>query len=133
MALGTTFAGNIELRRQEVSDAEEISGGVFEQAVFVDIQGAGEAVTWCNFGVRFIERPALSTGFEMARNQRLIAGHFPTVNAGIYVWKYGKRLDTGSLFYDGATVTMRTTGPSNLLVTVHLTFRGRAIRNPAGT
>lgn len=132
MPLQTEVHGALEVRRGDIDRVEEVAGGIFKSAIFLDIAGAGETFANIQFSVRFVEQPTLTTGWNMMRNQKLIPGNFPVCSAGVYVWQYGIKNDNGAYYYDGATMAITTIGPVNLHLTMHLVFEGRAVRPPGG-
>lgn len=133
MALDTTISGALEVRRADLDRFEQTTGGVFEFTITLDTDGVGETTVPINFPCRFVEQPMVLDGWSMKPSQRLKAGFYPVISAGVYVWKMGKALDSGTQFFDGATIAINVfNGSPDLLATVHLSFRGKALRNPAG-
>lgn len=130
MPLSLSIHGALEERRHDLEQQDRISAGVFDNNFFIDTTGSGQTIAQVDFSVRFVQKPLLLTGWEMKPNQRLKP--IPVVSAGVFVWKMGKHSDTGAQFFDGATIALNVSGDPSLLATVHLSFRGKALRNPAG-
>lgn len=132
-------AAGIEVRRNQLERVSDAGGGVFESVILVDVYGRGEAFIHVNFPIRYTEKPAIASGFEVADGTPLNAGHYPMANAGVFNWDYGLHPWHGQRYYDGASLVLSVTGPPPVtspqtgavigpLTTVHLTFRGKGIR-----
>lgn len=122
----------LEYRRAEIERVADIGGGMFRCDFFVDLKTPGEFISQLGFGVRFVEKPMMTTGFDVGLGQQLPPGKFPVVTGGVYVWKSGRRPDNGLPFYDGCTLCIVATGSKDLVSTLHVSFAGKALRNPAG-
>ncbi len=133
MPLSTSIVGGLEIRRSDVQRYDDQSGGVFETVIFIDTVGAGETTQTVNFPCRYIEKPAFSRGWDMPPGQRLAATTFPVADCGVYVWQFLRHPEIGIFYYDGATLAINVlNGAPDLHLMFHLTFRGKALRNPAG-
>jgi hypothetical protein len=102
----------------------ECSGTIF-------VEGAGEVTPppIVQFPVAFIEKPAISGGYELVDNQALEAGNFPTCNVGVVRWVTYVP-DRVRTYYVGAHLGIVTTGREDQLFYAHWQMRGRALRNP---
>lgn len=109
-----------------------MGGGVYRCDYFISQTTPGEAISQITFGVRFVEKPVMTFGFEMPPGQPLYAGSFPNGNVVVYQWLSGIRADQTMRFYDGATLAILSTGAHNLSIIAHASFVGKAVRNPAG-
>lgn len=130
------FVGDIvrglQQQKADLEQFQDIGGGVYTCKFFCPIKPAGEAVTQIKFPVRYVEKPLMTFGFEMAPNQILTPGKYPTACASVHSWKYGRRQDYGAKYYDGCTLVLVTTGDNALSGIFHINFNGKAMRNPAG-
>ncbi len=132
----------LELRRSETDRVAAIAGGLYRADIQLKAtppagltfskQASFEGTAPLSFAVRFTEMPMFSSGWSMAKNQVLYPGASPRVDMGVYIWKQGRKPDSGGLFYDGATIAYSVTGPTNLVLLLHLVFVGKALVNPAG-
>lgn len=106
----------------------ECSGTIF-------IEGPGELAYEVLFPVAFIEKPAISGGFELVENTSPEAGNFPTCSVGVLRW-ITHTPDPIRTYWKGAVLSIVTTGktePVPQLFYAHWQMRGRALRNPIGT
>lgn len=96
----------------------------------VSVTGAGEVVFPVSFPVWFWERPSVSFGAELATNEKLVAGKYPTVSVVVQKWRTVRR-DLHD-FYTGADLLIVTTGHDDRQRSiVHWQAEGRALVNPA--
>jgi hypothetical protein len=125
----TTFrplAQEINRPQEEKERVRELGGGDSEVVGFIDVS-AGESTAFVPFPVRFFERPCFTFGFELAENQMPVAGSFPTVSATVYPWEFGRRGETGAVFYTGATLLIVALGHDGMKGTLHYRFEGRSL------
>lgn len=118
----------MEQRRGTVERGKSIQGREFSIHGFIDCYGAGEALQDVNFPVAFQERPAMSFGGELAVNQTLEDGNFPTINIMTRSWQ--TILRDGATYYTGATLIIVATGPTTMGYTAHWQATGKALVNP---
>jgi hypothetical protein len=133
MPLDRSIPGALEVRRGDIRRFEQSAGGVFDNNFLIDVVGIGEATAIVDFSVRFVELPLVLTGWALAPGQRLLPGQYPDISGGVFTWKFGQNPTTGYPFYDGATLCINAlNGPPGMIAQFNISFRGKALRNPAG-
>jgi hypothetical protein len=123
--------GGLERQRTEAERISEIAGGKYVSDFLIARPTPGEGYAQLVFPVRYVEVPVMTFGGELAPNQNLLPGQFPQFSVIVHSWKFGRRPDTGTKFYDGCTLAIVTIGADDLSLTVHVSFRGKAVRNIA--
>lgn len=96
----------------------------------VRIIGNGETSIAITFPVTFTDRPAFSSGWELAENQVsvLVGGSLPTVVTGLAGWNRVEKVQ-GLYHYTGATLIVVTTNNPRYLF-VHWHMEALAFQNP---
>jgi hypothetical protein len=123
-------AQQLEARRQQVLQAQQIAGGVFRVVGRIELTGPGGTVLPVTFPVQFLEKPSFSFGPELGPAQPVIPSNLPGATAVVRDWSFIKRSDTGVRFYNGASLLIVTQGPADQLMIVNYQFEGRALRSP---
>jgi hypothetical protein len=125
----------LEARRGTAARLDSITGKVHRiQGLFTVTltgDGGGEATHDVNFPVWFIEHPHFTFGFEMAADQVLTAGKYPTLSLGVLRWAM-KPYPAGVSYYIGATLVVVVGGVDKQVQLVHWQVEGKALRNPTG-
>lgn len=98
----------------------------------VYIEGSGEATQEVTFPATFIEKPAISGGFELVENEAVDVGNLPTCSVGVLAWRTNKP-DEVRTYWVGALLVIVTTGKDDQKYYAHWQMRGRAFRNPIGS
>lgn len=127
-SLQSSLQGAIQGRRGQVERARSVYGRTHRLNGFLDVIGAGEAVTDVAFPVWFNERPSMSFGGELGPNEVLEDGNFPTVSVVVKNWVTEER--AGATYYVGATLVVVTTGALTQTMTVHWQAEAVALVNP---
>lgn len=121
----------VEHHRRRSEQIQEFTVKQHRVTHFIDVDGAGEVSVDVNFPVKFIEKPAISSGAaELRDGEVLTAGQFPTANCTVVKWVLDE-LDETRVYYVGAQLGVVTTGPESQKLTVHVSMEGRALRNPS--
>lgn len=128
--------GIAEVRRQDLSRIDQMVVKVTRVTGYVLIQHdidvtAAESSVFLPFPVMFTERPVFTFGSELDENHRPLAGSYPTLSATVVDWQavgVVEGLTDGR--FNGATVTVVSTGQSGQHIWLHYSFEGKAIRNP---
>lgn len=119
----------LEFRRSEIERIRELEGQVWQVEGFIDVDGYGGGLLEVNFPVWFSERPNIAGGGgELAPNQVLVDGSFPTWNVGVKDWAKAERAEKE--YYVGATLIIVVSGWLDMRSTAHWTARGMALANP---
>lgn len=125
----------LEARRGVTSRLDAITGKVHRIQGFFTLtlqgDGGGEATHDVNFPVWFLERPLFTFGFEMATDQVLTAGKYPTLSLGVLRWAK-KDYPAGVSYFSGATLVVVAGGVDGQVMLVHWQVEGKALRNPSG-
>ena len=114
-----------ESLRSQIAENSSRSGAHEE---FHDTTGRGgcRSARPVEFTVEFLEKPILSSGWELAEGS-LVDGDFPVVSVGVERWV---RSDRGT--YTGAHLVFQVgTVGASYRITHHLTFRGLASKRIA--
>lgn len=93
----------------------------------IEVKGAGELLLPVAFPQHFVQKPSWSFAGELAPNEVLEAGNYPTVSLVIKSWVIRQGL------YVGAQVVIVTGGPARQVMRVHWQAEGVAITNPQPT
>lgn len=117
-----------ERRRGEIERATQMQGQVFRISYFLKIEGSGETSVDVNFPVRFQERPAVSSGGELAEGTVLEDGNFPWCSAMASNWVTEER--NGQTYYTGCRVIVVVGGTERQVSAVHFTVEGKALQSP---
>lgn len=118
----------LEERRSELERIGAGAGQLFRYTVRISLKKAGGATVDVNFPVAFQDKPALSSGGELAANEVLEEGNFPTCSVMVYRWK--TKVRGGKTYYTGATLVCVADGPRDMKYTLHWSAEGRALQNP---
>lgn len=124
-------AAPLEARRGVATRLDSITGRVYSIEGTFRLEGAGEALIDVTFPVWFIERPFPGFGAEMAPNQVLVAGKYPTVSVVVHRWRM-KDYPHGVSYYAGATLVVVSGGAEGQTMLVHWSMTAKALRNPSG-
>lgn len=126
-----------QMRGSDTIRTAQFSVQLSEASGTIFIEGPGELAYEVLFPVAFIEKPAISGGFELAENQSPEAGNFPTCSVGVLRWNTHTPDGPNGVrtYWKGAVLSIVTTGreePPQLFY-AHWQMRGRALRNPIGS
>lgn len=122
-----------EARRGDVDRIEGIQAKHVRILGQVPIDGAGEVTFPVRFPVRFIEKPLMTSGWDMDGESDAITGNYPTVSIGTIDWEYQDFDDDYGQYWVGALVAVRTTGQTGLRIYANYIFEGKALLNPVGS
>jgi len=122
----------LERRRWNVDRIGSLSVRLYRVSGKVLVRGSGEVAVDVTFPVTFIEEPVLSFGAALEANQALEAGNFPTISVVATGWNRREKVVGGEVgfYYDGATLSIVTTGKTDQLIWVHWSAEAKAFRNP---
>jgi hypothetical protein len=98
---------------------------------FFDVVGSGEALLDVPFPVWFMERPLFTFGGEMAPDQVLTTGAYPTLSVLVHRWRMKDHPGAKS-YFTGATFIVVSGGADDQKLLVHWQMQGTALRNPGG-
>lgn len=118
-----------ERRRNQLERIAELGVALTEATGTMTVAGVGEMSREVGFTVFFLERPALSIGWEIADEAVPTPGNWPVVSAGIFRW-LRKDMGAGRKYYSGAQIGVVVQASADQKITVHWSVRGKAFRNP---
>lgn len=121
----------LEARRGAARRLEDLVGRFHTIEGFIDLNGAGEALLDVNFPVWFLEKPLFTFGGELAVDQVLTAGQFPTLSMLVQRWQM-KDYPNNVSYFAGATLAIVITGPATQRLIGHWQVQAKALRNPSG-
>lgn len=119
-----------EKRRSDLEHLEAQTIGPMRVSGFEKVVDSGEVAFDVEFGLWFVERPAMSFGGELDDTQPLTERRFPTVSVVVFRWIKAQADRPGGGYFTGATLAVVTTGPVDLKMIVHWQAEGRAMVNP---
>lgn len=121
----------LEARRGAANRLESITGKVHSIQGWFTLKGSGEALLDVSFPVWFLERPLFTFGAEMAADQVLTVGSYPTISVIVHRWAM-KDFPGGVSYWKGATLIAVSGGSDEQALLVHWQVQGKALRNPSG-
>lgn len=122
-----------EARRGNIDRIEGLQAKHVRLLGQVPIDGAGEVTFNVVFPVKYIEKPLMTSGWDMDGESDAITGNYPTVSIGTVDWKYEDFDDEYGMYWVGAVVAVRTTGQTGLRIYANYIFEGKALLNPVGS
>jgi len=126
--LGRMLKGQQEDRRGEIGRGAAFHAGRHELEGFIETTGAGEVLVDVHFPVRFMEKPNMTFGGELTPNQGAVLGNFPTVSVVVVTWD--REDQVGGFYYNGCSLGIVTSGPTDMRMFVHWKASGKAFVNP---
>lgn len=118
----------VERRRGEVERQVSVQDGITHLSYSMTFTGAGEAAIDVNFPCKFIEIPAVTSGFTMAMGAVLENRNFPWASAGIIL---NEDLVGGRTYYGSGTIIVVMGGTRTQRMTVHCSAVGKAVTAPS--
>jgi len=130
MAQFSSIQTPFEQRRGQVERGRSVEGRIHKVFITINLIGSGEVLADVNFPVWFQEKPAVSSGGEMAENEVIVDTQFPTISVIVKSWVKQKR-DLAE-YFTGATLIVVTSGVPGQKMIAHFQAEGKALRNPLG-
>lgn len=118
---------SLERRRGTVERASGASDDVTRVSYFLTFHGAGEAAVTVNFPVRFIDKPASSSSYDLEQGTVLEDFNFPWASCGAL---FTTEQIAGRTFYTGAKLVVVMGGARRQRMTVHWHAEARAVVGP---
>lgn len=122
----------LEQRRWRTERERSMHVKLQRVTIKVALTGAGEASTLVSFPVTFVEEPVFYAGGAFQQSQGITDGSFPSFSAVVIGWDTSEKrpgLNVGD-YYHGAGIAFVVGGVEEQTMFAHLSFEGKAFRNP---
>jgi len=123
------LAQALEQRRGVVERGQALASRVHRLQGFLDLVGTGVATFDIAFPVRFLEMPAMTSGFSLADGEVVDVFSMPSVSIGVASWKLLRPIATVT-YWVGATLAITVTGRNAQKLTAHWQAEGKCLRGP---
>jgi hypothetical protein len=93
------------------------------------VNDIGEGSCFVPFPVKFVEKPLMSDGADLAPGQIIQDGFYPQIQGTVVQWELDERPPI-QVYYTGATIALSITGYAGQVMYYHYRFEGMAFVNP---
>lgn len=129
---GAISAFRLQEQRQATARAnqDDVSSKNFVCQANCEISGTGATTVTVDFPIKYLDPPYISPGGYLKDGQNAQLATFPELDVHVIKWGVESR-PPNSLFYTGATLSIKTYGIEDQVMVVQVQFNGKGLSTPS--